>query len=174
MDIRTESYDHPDARVLIAEVQAEYVVRYNDPAGDSSPVDPAEFVVPCGRFFVGYINEEPVATGAWRFGGPNDGDAEIKRMYVRPAYRGRGLSRCMLGHIEGTAASAGVNRLVLETGDAQPEAIGLYLACGYKRIEPFGFYAYSTDSLHLAKVLNLDVRQARGESSLVAENSSIG
>jgi hypothetical protein len=61
-------YGHPDAMHLIAEVQAEYVVRYGGP--DKTPLDPLMFAPPLGSFYVGYLPldgaERPVATGAWR------------------------------------------------------------------------------------------------------------
>ena len=74
-----------------------------------------------------------------------DGDAEIKRMYVTSRRRGRGLARQLLAELERSAARAGRRRMVLETGQAQPEAIALYLSSGYTEIEKFGLYRdYST------------------------------
>ena len=78
-------FGHPDAMRLIAEVQQEYVARYG--GEDETPLDPVMFDPPRGSFFVGYLDEEPVASGAWRrrddveaFGTTRT--AEIKRMYV--------------------------------------------------------------------------------------------
>ena len=79
--------------------------------------------------------------------------AEIKRMYVIPAGRGRGYARVVLAHLERTAADAGANWLVLETGDMQPEAIGLYESTGYTPVPPFGHYANAEGSIHLGKRL---------------------
>src|SRR5690606_11531971 len=91
----------------------------------------------------------------WRRGGPNgDGDAEIKRMYVRPPFQRRGLARTMLTHLEQMAAADGIARFVLETGTEQPEAIALYRSSGYVDVDRFGFYAEYDDSVHLAKVLS--------------------
>lgn len=141
--MRTVPYDHPDARKLIAEVQQEYVLRYG--GEDGTPTDPAEFTPPDGLFIVGYVGGDPVACGGWRVhdsGEPlfADGDAEIKRMYVTARLRGRGLARELLAELERTAAQAGRLRMVLETGQAQPEAIGLYRSSGYAEIEKFGHY----------------------------------
>ena len=133
--------------LLIAEVQAEYVARYGGP--DSTPLDPLMFEPPLGSFFVGYLpvdgSARPVATGAWRthddvevFGTRRT--AEIKRMYVVPAARARGLARQMLAHLEQTAAEAGAEAMILETGTAQPEAMGLYESSGYTPIPSFGHY----------------------------------
>ncbi len=74
-------------------------------------------------------------------------------MYVRPAFARRGLARAVLAEIERTAQDAGVTRLVLETGTAQPEAIALYGSSGYEPIPAFGFYAGYDDSVHLGKTL---------------------
>ncbi|MEJ7832942.1 MAG: GNAT family N-acetyltransferase [Nocardioides sp.] len=151
-------YRHPDATRLIDEVQTEYVARYGGP--DSSPVDPLMFEPPHGTFLVAYLGDEPVATGAWRrsevvaFG--SSLTAEIKRMYVAPSARGRGVARRMLAHLEQTAAEAGVEAVVLETGTAQPEAIALYESAGYTQVPGFGFYRDSPISRCFAKPLDAD------------------
>jgi GNAT superfamily N-acetyltransferase len=92
----------------------------------------------------------PIGMGGWRRYG-NDGVGELKRMYVRESARGRGVARLLLAHLERTAAEAGIRRLVLETGVAQPEAIALYRSSGYTDVEPFGHYVGYADSVHLGK-----------------------
>jgi ribosomal protein S18 acetylase RimI-like enzyme len=142
LDIRSVPITHPDAQRLVDEVQAEYVLRYGGP--DETPIVPAHFEPPEGSFFVGYLDGVPVASGAWRrctveaFGTTET--AEIKRMYVAPAARGAGHARRMLAHLEASAAAAGAQALVLETGSAQPEAIALYESSGYVAIPGFGYY----------------------------------
>ncbi|CAN5677248.1 GNAT family N-acetyltransferase [soil metagenome] len=137
-------YGHPDALRLVEEVQAEYVVRYGGP--DRTPLDPLMFEPPTGSFFVGYLGDVPVASGAWRrrddvevFGTTTT--AEVKRMYVAATARGQGLARLVLAHLERTARAAGARAMVLETGLAQPEAIALYESSGYTRVPGFGYYA---------------------------------
>ena len=66
--------------------------------------------------------------------------AEIKRMYIRPQFRGHGLARLMLDHLAEYSRRNGVNVLRLETGIHQHEAIGLYERAGFKSIPPFGEY----------------------------------
>ncbi len=134
---------HPDAALLVEEVQGEYVARYG--GRDETPIDPTYFEDPAGAFFVGYLDDVPVATGAWRRRGDvafdgSTSSAEIKRMYVVPAARGRGLARAILGHLEQTALAAGAEVMVLETGLRQPEAIALYESSGYRVIPGFGHY----------------------------------
>jgi GNAT superfamily N-acetyltransferase len=135
--------DHPDAARLVEEVQGEYVARYG--GRDQTPIGSSFFDPPAGAFFVGYLDGEPVVTGAWRrrddvlVEGTNL-TAEVKRMYVAPQARGRRLARAMLAHLEATAREAGAEVMVLETGMKQPEALALYASSGYTRIPGFGFY----------------------------------
>lgn len=151
LDLRVVSYGIDDAQVLTAEVQAEYGRRYGGD-GDISPIDVHQFDPPGGHFLMVYVDDVPAAMGGWRRGGPlGESDAEIKRMYVRPAYARRGLARAILAELEASAAAVGITRLVLETGTAQPEAIALYLSSGYVEIPKFGFYADYDDSVHLGK-----------------------
>ncbi len=147
-DLRIEqvSIDHPDARSLIEGVQQEYVARYG--GRDATPMDPTEFVPPAGAFYVGYRDDVPVMTGAWRFRDDvtrlgSSRPAEVKRMYVVAAARRQGLARLMLAHLEATARTAGAEVMIMETGTAQPEAMALYEAAGYQPIEPFGHYRHA-------------------------------
>ncbi|WP_207210605.1 GNAT family N-acetyltransferase [Nocardioides zhouii] len=136
---------HPDAQLLVEAVQEEYVARYG--GRDESPITPSDFDDPQGQFFVGYVDGVPVTTGAWRRSTVValgvDVTAEIKRMYVVPAQQRRGIARRMLAHLESTAAAAGVEGLVLETGLEQPEAIALYTSSGYEPVPGFGYYCGS-------------------------------
>ncbi|GAB3432228.1 GNAT family N-acetyltransferase [Actinophytocola sediminis] len=155
MRIDVVRYDHPDAVALIAEVQQEYVVRYGEQ--DGTPVDPAEFASPNGLFLVGYRDGTPAVCGGWRVFG--DDAAEIKRMYVRQAARGLGLARAMLAELERTASAAGRRRMVLETGERQPEAIALYRSAGYRDVPKFGYYADEELSVHLGKWIESTVEE---------------
>jgi GNAT superfamily N-acetyltransferase len=155
VELRTLTLDHPDAQRLVAEVQLEYVQRYG--GEDSTPFEPAEFVPPLGTFVVVYLDGVAVASGGWRSHEAGaefeDGDAEIKRMYVVPAARGQGFARLVLAELERRAVAAGRRRLVLETGTRQPEAIGLYLSSGYTEIPRFGVHRCEPDSRCFAKLL---------------------
>ena len=140
--IEQVGYGHVDATRLIDEVQLEYAARYGSP--DEGPIDPLMFDPPHGSFFVGYVGDAAVATGAWRrrpveaFG--TSATAEIKRMYIVPAVRGRGHARRILAHLEESARATGVEAMILETGLRQPEAIALYESAGYTSIPAFGHY----------------------------------
>jgi GNAT superfamily N-acetyltransferase len=149
VELREEPYDGPVAQSLIEAVQREYVDRYG--GRDDTPVDPAQFTPPQGMFLVGYLNGLPVATGGFRR--HESGALEIKRMYVVPEARGNGLSRVMLAAIEDRARALGATRIILETGDKQPEAVSLYESSDYQRIAGFGHYAESETSISFEKKL---------------------
>ncbi|MFC8709772.1 GNAT family N-acetyltransferase [Streptomyces sp. NPDC057197] len=158
MFIRPVAFDHPDAVKLNDEVQAEYHVRYGD-GGDATHLDPADFRPPHGVYLIAYDEDgTPVATGGWRSQDKNaegneDGDAELKRMFVIESMRGRGLARRTLAALEEDARAAGRVRMVLETGDQQPEAIALYTSSGYEPCAKFGYYREYESSLCYAKPL---------------------
>ncbi len=158
IDLRTVPYDHPDAVKLNDQVQLEYQERY-DGEGDATFLDPAMFVPPQGRYLLAYdATGAAVASGGWRSQDENDegytdGDAELKRMYVVPEARGLGLARRILAALEDDARAAGRHRMVLETGDQQPEAIALYLSSGYTLSAKFGHYRHYDSSRCMAKPL---------------------
>jgi len=156
--LRQVPYDHPDAADLVARLQREYVVRYG--GTDDTPISVAELAAPEGVFLVARVAGQPVAMGGWRShvearSGvvPGTRAAEIKRMYVVPEARGVGIGRRLLAELERLAAAAGYDQLVLETGQAQPEAIALNRSAGYADIPPFGHYCASDLSVHLGKPL---------------------
>jgi GNAT superfamily N-acetyltransferase len=165
LELRPTPFDHPDSYRLIAEIQQVYRERYG--SEDATEVDPREFDSPDGLFVVGYTGGEPVACGGWRAryareGGPlRDGDAEVKRMYVAAAHRGKGHARAVLAELERTALAAGRRRIVLETGTMQPEAIALYTSAGYEPMPAFGAYADSPTSRYFTKPLAAAANLAR-------------
>jgi GNAT superfamily N-acetyltransferase len=158
MNIRQAAFDHPDAVKLNDQVQAEYAARYED-EGDVTPLDPSMFEPPVGVYLIAYdAQDRPVATGGWRSQDENDegysdGDAELKRMYVIEEVRGNGLARRILAALEDDARAAGRTRMVLETGDRQPEAIALYASSGYEPCAKFGHYRFHEESRCFAKAL---------------------
>jgi GNAT superfamily N-acetyltransferase len=113
------------------------------------------------------VDGVPAACGALRdVSDPmGAGVGELKRMYVLPAYRGRGLSRIVVADLEERARALGFGRLILETGVLQPEAIGLYLTSGYYPIENFGEYAAEAESRCFAKDLHAAPRRSAGATA---------
>lgn len=90
------------------------------------------------EFLLGVLDGEPVACGALQRLEPTVG--EVKRMYVQPEHRGRGLSRQILAAIEDLAVRRGMRTLRLETGKYLPVALNLYMSSGYREIPLFGEY----------------------------------
>ncbi|MFE3648479.1 GNAT family N-acetyltransferase [Streptomyces sp. NPDC059152] len=157
MEIRPVRYDHPDALRLDEEVQQEYARRYGGD-GDVTPLAPEMFLPPHGLYLIAYEDGRPLATGGWRVqddtaSGYAAGDAEIKRMFVVPTARGRGLARLILAALETDARAAGRLRMVLETGTEQPEALALYASSGYALVAKFGHYRTYESSRCMAKPL---------------------
>jgi putative acetyltransferase len=79
------------------------------------------------------------------------GYGEIKRMYVMPEERGRGIARALLRFLEETAAARGVASFALETGNRQHDAIALYVRAGYVNCDPFGGYQPDPHSVFMRK-----------------------
>jgi GNAT superfamily N-acetyltransferase len=96
---------------------------------------PADFAPPGGSFLIGYEDGEPVCVGGIKR--LPDGACEIKRMYVVPQARGRGLARELLEALEGEARSLGYELARLDTGPRQPHAERMYRAAGYAEIGNF-------------------------------------
>ena len=134
-----ERIDTPVGEALVEALLAEYVVRYGGHGGDQP--SPDEFTAPGGAFVIAFLGETPVGCGGLRRLTPEVG--EIKRMYVEPGARGKGVGRTILRALERHARESGYAALRLETGARQPEAIALYESEGYLPIEPYGYYRES-------------------------------
>jgi GNAT superfamily N-acetyltransferase len=98
-----------------------------------------------------YENDEAVACGAIKEYA--ECVAEIKRMFVRAEWRGRGIAKSILSELETWASELGFSECILETGWNQPEAIGLYQKCGYETIPNYGQYSGVENSVCMKKPL---------------------
>jgi GNAT superfamily N-acetyltransferase len=147
--IRAASFDDAEVQKLASDALGDLSQRYGG-SGDDTPVAAEEFVPPRGAFFVALDGHDLIGCAGWRAHGE---DAELKRMYTAPAARGRGVARRLLAAIEESARANGHKRVILETGDRQPEAIALYESAGYQRIEDFGFYKDHEGVLSYARAL---------------------
>lgn len=139
----------PVARQLIAELCSELSARYGTPP---SPFSPSEAATPRSVFLVARSDGEPVGCGAIRQ--IDDHTAEVKRMYVAPAGRRRGIARSILVELERRAEAFTYRAIRLETGIGQPEAMALYEACGFHRIPAYGPYMGNPTSVCFGKSLN--------------------
>ncbi|HKR13570.1 MAG TPA: GNAT family N-acetyltransferase [Pyrinomonadaceae bacterium] len=100
-------------------------------------------------FFVTHYEERLAGCGGIKI---FDGDyGEVKRMFVRPEFRGKGLGKAMLAHLADYAHSKDLDLLRLETGIYEVEAIGLYQGFGFERRAPFGEYVEDPLSVYLEK-----------------------
>jgi len=139
------------ARALIEALNAELSSRYPEPGANHFRLDPDEVADGQGVFLIASSAGTPVGCGAVRRIEARTG--EIKRMYVSPDARGRGIGRAVLAALEAEARALGIARLVLETGLRQGEALALYESAGFSRIPPFGEYVNSPLSVCMAKDL---------------------
>lgn len=137
MEARTVRADQSPASELLAAVVAELKTMYGDVEGPGFPTATiADFAPPAGAFVVVFDDDgRPVAGGGFKRLG--DGMAEIKRMYVVPEARGRGLARILLGALEEAARAHGYARVRLDTGAKQPHAQRLYESAGYLPIADY-------------------------------------
>jgi GNAT superfamily N-acetyltransferase len=159
LEVREATILDEPGRTLVDELWVELGIRYADdptapePKGETDDLEPHELLPPTGCFLVVADDDgTPVGCGAIRR--HDDDAAEIKRMYVRPAARGRGISRFLLGRLEAAARMLGYRAIVLETGLRQPEAIALYESAGYTVTPNFGFFADSALSVCYRKELD--------------------
>jgi GNAT superfamily N-acetyltransferase len=127
IEVRAVSPETPEASGLLAALLAELADMYGP--GVTVPYAMSVFLPPEGHFAL--ATDDGTAVGCGGFIRFDAATAELKRMYVLPALRGRGLGRLLLSHLESSASAAGYARMVLETGDKQLEALELYRRCGY-------------------------------------------
>jgi GNAT superfamily N-acetyltransferase len=139
--IVAERPDTEDATMLIQELDGHLGPLY--PRESRHGLSVEKLVKEAVPFFVIRHDGMPAGCGGVKLFGTEYG--EIKRMYVRPQFRGSGLGKLMLYHLADYARQQGVTVLRLETGIHQSEAIGLYERFGFQHIPPFG--AYKEDPL---------------------------
>ena len=144
-----ERPDTPDATALIDELESHLASRY--PAESRHGYNVEKLIREGVVFFVARIGTTPVGCGGIQLYGRDYG--ELKRMYVRPAFRGRGLGRQMLEQLAAHAAAQGVALLWLETGIHQTEAVRLYEGFGFWRRPPFAPYREDPLSVFFEKRL---------------------
>lgn len=138
-----------EARALLVELDADLVARY--PGVDFPVPDAAALVAAGGVFVIATDAAHVLGCGALKLRAPGIG--EIKRMFVRPEGRRRGVARAILEELEAAARTRGCRRLLVETGWNQPEAIGLYQHAGYAPIPCYGEYEGNTYSRCFEKSL---------------------
>jgi GNAT superfamily N-acetyltransferase len=141
--ITPERPDSAVADALITELEAHLAPLYPPESRHGFSVE--ELIAQGVAFFVLRANDTPAGCGGIQLFGTAYG--ELKRMYVRPHFRGLGFGKVLLNHFADYARTRGVGLLRLETGIYQAAAISLYERMGFQRIPPFG--AYIEDPLSL-------------------------
>lgn len=151
--IQSERPDTADATLLIQELDGLLTPNYPDESRHGYSID--KLLRQDVYFYVVRHEGRAAGCGGIQFFKEADGSAygEVKRMYVRPDFRGLGLARRILKKLETTAAEQGVNLVRLETGIHQKEAVQLYQRWGFQRIGPFGEYREDPLSLYFEKSL---------------------
>jgi putative acetyltransferase len=137
ISIAPESFGAPESRTLLDEFALEMRARYGTGDEPMHPVPEKDLVV----FLVARVDGEAAGCALLRRHTPDL--AEVKRMYIRSAFRRLGLGAALLGRLVDVARATGFTVLRLETGLAQPEAIAMYEAAGWRPISGFGQYAGS-------------------------------
>lgn len=143
------------ARELIHALCSEMSERYGAPP---SPFSPSEAAAPRTVFLVARLSGQPVGCGALRWFDVHT--AEIKRMYVAPPGRRKGIARRILIELEQHAHEFDYRAVRLETGVRQPEAQRLYESLGYQRIAAFGPYAGNPTSVCYERILHDTIHPA--------------
>ena len=138
LTICVEHANSEDAQNLIRLLDEDILQRY--PALTATHgLHPQDLSDPHFVFLIARIEGYAVGCGALRDLQPEV--SEVKRMFVLPEFRGRGVARRILEALESKARELGRTIVRLETGTGQPEAIALYKSAGYREIAGFGEYA---------------------------------
>lgn len=145
--LRTDS-GHEHFRYLVRFLDAELRIRDGE---DHAFYDQFNKIDMIRHAVVAYLDGQAVGCGAIKAFA--EGVAEVKRMYVPELHRGKRIASAVLQELEHWAAELGYTSLVLETGKAQPEAIGLYQKSGYTPIPNYGQYAGIENSVCMTKKL---------------------
>lgn len=141
IEIRPADVGQSPGRELVAAMLAELDALYGKREGFRPTATPDEMAPPHGAFFIAWKGHQPVACGGFK---RLDGTlAEVKRIYVIPKYRSRGIASDLLAFVEDRAREAGYDRLRLQHGADQPHALALYTGAGYHAIDDYNGNVYA-------------------------------
>jgi len=161
ISVTAEPFDSSEAHRLIAALDAHLAGRYSADQRFGPNLRPQDLAPGLGTFVIARADGRAVGCGALRR--LDEATAEVKRMYVEPELRGRGIAKEILDHLEAAARVMGARRLVLETGIYQAEAIGLYRRMGFDPVRCWGEYEGVLTSVCFEKNLqpSADVHRER-------------
>ncbi len=145
--LRTDS-DNTDFRGLVALLDQDLAIRDGDDHAFYAQFNKVDKIKHC---VVAFLENQAIGCGAIRAYGNER--AEVKRMFVLPAFRGQGIAGKILSELERWSAELGFTSCILETGKKQPEAIQLYQKSGYHIIPNYGQYEGVDNSVCMEKEL---------------------
>jgi GNAT superfamily N-acetyltransferase len=143
--------DDPDVLVLISNLNSDLYSRYPEPGALLFSLEAADIEDGVGLLLMAVLDDEPVGCGAFRVMDDRVGSAEIKRMYVTLAGRGKKIGSALLTELERRAT--GIDRFALEFGPRQHEARAMFESAGYVVCEPWGPFVGKEFSICMEKVL---------------------
>ena len=148
MTICFVSLSSPDFRMLADKLDAYYFELVGDiQSRYAEPNRPENMTA----LAVAYEDGTPIACGAWKR--LDDATAELKRLYVLPEFRRKGVARGMIAVLEENAASAGIRHMILETAVDTADSHQLYLSAGYQITDYYGSPARAENCLCFCKEL---------------------
>ena len=143
--------DDTDVLLLISNLNSDLYSRYPEPGALVFSLESADLQDGVGALLMAVLDDEPVGCGAFRVIDDLPGSAEIKRMYVTLAGRGKKIGSALLAEVERSAV--GIERFALEFGPRQPEAQAMFESAGYVVCEPWGPFIGKEFSVCMEKVL---------------------
>lgn len=144
---RTDS-ENPDFVELVRQLDTDLAIRDGDEHEFYAQFNHLDKIK---HAIVAYYDKQPVACGAIR--AQNSEVTEVKRMFVVPSQRGKGMASLVLKELENWATELNFKKCVLETGKRQPEAIALYKKSNYQIIPNFGPYVGKENSICFEKII---------------------
>lgn len=148
--VKRSSKDDQEFLTLVRQLDAELSGRYGK---EQAKFDPYNTLDETAHVVLIHVGQEPVGCGCFRPYPTVHGAIEIKRMYVKPSMRGKGIAGMILSELEAWGAELGYAKALLETGTKQPEAVASYTRAGYTVIENYGPYKNSSYSICMSKTL---------------------
>jgi GNAT superfamily N-acetyltransferase len=142
IEVRTEPSDSPLATELIEAFVAWAEATYGSYDRDAAPAEPHELAPPAGVFLVAWDGSAPVGCAALKR--LDDRTGEVKRLHVADSARRRGAGRALMLRLETEGRARGYERLRLDIGDRQPEAMALYRGLGYAEIPDYNGNQYAS------------------------------
>jgi putative acetyltransferase len=151
VQLKRTTSENPDFKNLVFMLDSDLNVRYGIIQAQYDKYNRIERIE---TVVLAYADEVPAGCGCYKK--YNETNAEIKRMFILPEYRGRGIAQKILKELENWAKESGYGCTILETGIKQYEAINLYNKLGYKRMENYGPYIGNENSVCMIKWFEMD------------------